>query len=553
MRRLLPWFFVAALAPLANSQVAGDDDPPKPEVIVRPGAGPQIPFDEARWEFWWYFNREPYLRLRPALFALAEESAESDVPFYRLTQDDREQSVVPTLVMALRDKNPAIRMAALHAVAKTQDEGARPPLRAGIKDAQFLVRLQAISAYGVYGSTVFLTMLEDVVNDDTRTLQERAYAALSIGLIGGSSVTESFKQILAPSSFHTLPTQLQAGLAAAIGLPQSPDNAALVRALLESKNVNDPDVRAHLTVSLGKCGAPADLDFLVKLLSDDQTQIRRSAAIGIGNMMEQRRRDPAVATVTVTGAVTGLIQASREDADIMVKNFSYIALGKIGGEDAARHLRSDLEGVAKNHRPFVALAVGILGDEASVPLLLRHFERETENSYRGALAIAIGLHRNPDAIPALRKAFDGQLEPVFRGHVALALGMCKDVEAIERLTQVFGSATDVEFVPNAATALGLLGARDAVTTLSTRAVKEKNEFVKQTLIYSLGLIGDRSALPTLTGFATDAGLPAYVRALAVTAIGQIADPQPTRAIARLTSDFNYTIRSDFLQELFRVL
>ena len=41
----------------------------KPTSINFPGSGPEIPFESSLWEFWWYFNRDPLLELKPTLFA----------------------------------------------------------------------------------------------------------------------------------------------------------------------------------------------------------------------------------------------------------------------------------------------------------------------------------------------------------------------------------------------------------------------------------------------------------------------------------------------------
>src|SRR5690606_10477655 len=119
--------------------------------------------------------------------------------------------LIPRLVQALRDSDPAVRTAAIHALAKTRDPDARLYLFNALNDKEFLVRVQAILALGVWGNTVSLPRLEGILKDGDRELQERLVAAVSIGLIGGPLAAESFKQVLAPKAFVLEPPIVQAG------------------------------------------------------------------------------------------------------------------------------------------------------------------------------------------------------------------------------------------------------------------------------------------------------------------------------------------------------
>ena len=131
--------------------------------------------------------------------------------------------------------------------------------------------------------------------------------------------------------------------------------------------------------------------------------------------------------------------------------------------------------------------------------------------------------------------------------------MIGDVESIDRLREAVPGANDVELIPNIATALGLLGARDAVPKLAEKMEGEENEFIRQSLLYSLGLIGDTEAIEPLSKSLADQKEVPYVRAYAAVGLGLLADQQPVRAIARISTDSNYTITWNFLTELFRIL
>ncbi len=541
---LLPAATATAQAPAAPSAPGVNEEQPDKDGLTHPGKGPQIPFDETRWEFWWYYNREPLIGLRRALVAGAAATVDVDEPFQAVTARDREHSLIPHVVSALRDANPFVRISAVHSLAKTRDPGVRPSLFQALRDEQFLVRLHAILALGVWGETVSLPRLEELVRDKKAELQERMYAGLALGLIGGPQAAECFRGLLSLPAFLEFPTMVQAGLAYGAGLAGGGENAVLVRGLLAERALQDYVVRSYLLLSLGKCGEASDAALLLVELRGNETQLRRSAAIALGSLLRRGADEQAVAA---------LAQAAHEDADVMVRNFSWISLGYIGGDAAVRLLRADLEAETKGYRPFIALALGLGGDPENVPVLLHAFTAESDNSYRGALAVALGLQRDGRAAPALREAFQTAGEPVFRGYAALALGMIGDLESIPDIEGVFASAGDVELMANAATALGLLGARAAAGRIAARIPQEKNEYVRQSLLYALGLMGDRAAIDPLAAVVHTKEEVAYVRAYAVTSLGLLGDAEEVRAIARASRDSNYTIVSDFLTEVFRTL
>lgn len=542
----------AVCASTGFGQVSSDDPDPLAKKVTayskEPGKGPQIPFDELRWEFWWYFNREPLIGLREALFDQQAGQAAVDEPFTKLKQEDRAQVLVKRLVFSLRDSNPAVRAQAVLALAKSQEPSARPGIANALEDKEFSVRLAASVATGVWHNTFFLGRLEEMLKNDGLEMQARFNAAIALGLIGGAQTAEAFRQMLSPGPFKALPPQVQAALAYAVGVARENENVPLVRALLDDRAVTDPHARAYLALALGKTGTDADLPRVYQLLSDMDAQVRRSAVIGLG--VRLRGTNGAGASAE---AVKQLIAISKNDDDVMTRNFAYITLGYIGGGDAVKHLRDALGRENATQQTFVALALGLTGDADSVSSLLMHFEREADQSAKGAFAIALGLMRDKKAAPALRKAFEAAGEPVLRGHIGLALGMVRDPDSVKPIVSAFAGANDLELIPNLAIALGLLGARPAVTDMIARAKKEPNEYVKQSLLYSSGLVGDASALAPLAALLDSEKEVAYVREYATAALGLLGEERPIRAIAMLTIDSNYTVRQSFLEEIFAEL
>lgn len=547
---LVPTFIALFSLSNAFAQEEGDDTNKRPSTPFarEPGRGPQIPFDELRWEFWWFFNKEPLIALRDTLTQQKSGQAGVDAPFQKLTQDDRVKILVQKLVFTLRDSNPQVRSAAVIALAKTQEPSARAYLKNLVEDKEFPVRLDAILSLGISRNTVFLKELETLVSDEKLELQARFHAAIAIGLIGGTQARESFRLLLAPTTFRTIPPQVQAGLAYAVGVARDPDNVNLVRSLLADKSIADPIVRAYLVLALGKSGTDADVADILSHTTDSDAQVRRSAVIGLGVTL--RKKGGAGNSAE---AVKKLTTLSHGDVDVMVRNLSYISLGWIGGPDAMKLLHDDFGRSNKSQQTYLALALGLSPQKENVALLTKAFETESDTSAKGAFAIALGLHRDAAASPVLREHFQKAGEPVLKGYIGLALGMLRDVDSTKHLRDAFMTGNDVEMLPNLATALGLIGSRPAVTEILARAKKEPNEFVKQSMLYSLGLIGDRAALEPLAQLIQDEKDVAYVRTYSSAALGLLGEERPIRTIATLSIDSNYTVRQTFLDLLFQSL
>jgi len=73
------------------------------------------------------------------------------------------------------------------------------------------------------------------------------------------------------------------------------------------------------------------------------------------------------------------------------------------------------------------------------------------------------------------------------------------------------------------------------------------------VLHGLGLVGDRSTLEPLMAMARDETQPAYVRAYAIQALGELADPRQLSPCWRLSADVEMNLDVGFLFELYRVL
>src|SRR5262245_21071184 len=107
-------------------QNQGRSTPAERESAPRPGSVPAILFSEERWEFWWEFNHDAYVNLRPSLLnAPASAAFPKFTPF---DADSRGRVLVPALIELLRDRDEVVRSAAVLGLARLQDPSVLPYL-----------------------------------------------------------------------------------------------------------------------------------------------------------------------------------------------------------------------------------------------------------------------------------------------------------------------------------------------------------------------------------------------------------------------------------------
>lgn len=96
--------------------------------------------------------------------------------------------------------------------------------------------------------------------------------------------------------------------------------------LLNASGDEHPDVRASTVTYLGWVGDIALVDGMAQLLKDDDKQVRRSAAIALGNLSSESSVESLVDTLS--GRVEPLINALR-DEDVSVRQQAIISLRRI--------------------------------------------------------------------------------------------------------------------------------------------------------------------------------------------------------------------------------
>ncbi|MHC4944620.1 MAG: HEAT repeat domain-containing protein [Planctomycetota bacterium] len=509
--------------------------------ISFPGGGPQVSFDEARWEFWWDYNQDPLVGLKGALYSLTPEAGAIDFPYEKVSPKNRNKLIKFYVDILRKEKETRVREAAVLALARTHDESVLPWLEIAYDDQNLYVRTIAVIALGISQIQGAVPLLESIYkNGESKEIS--SYAAIAAGLVGGEAAKKVFMKWLEPRFFKSQERFLQQAIAFGAGLTEDPDLGPPIRSTLIEKVSGDRITNSYLVLSLGRLKDRAANAILLEYMDDKDTQIRRSAAIALG----------ATATPSDKDVVEGLIKKIETDSDNIMRNFCYISLGMIGGEAVETFLVQQLDAVKRAYLPYVGLAVGLTRNSEYGPKLFKKFTEIKDLNTRGALALGLGLLKSKEAIGELRKALDAGGDPIYLSYCALALGMIGDTESVKRLTDAYVKSNDVELLYRTATALGLIGDRSITKEMYALLDKSTPDIRRVSTAYNLGLIGDQKAIDFLTKLVSSSNENSRLRAFALLGLGLLTDEAQVPVVSKISRNNNYTILDNFIFELFNI-
>ncbi len=508
-------------------------------VEVFPGGGPGIPFAEDRWEFWWEFNHESYIDLRQKLLRGDDAGSFLAPP----DESQKAQLLLPTLLRTLRDSDPIVRSASAFALARIGDPSVYPYLSSALLDDPVLsVRTHSVLALGLARIPKSVERLRAIVFEERLQDETRAYAMVSLGVLNSPESVAVLREVLGASHEGGVPYTLRLAAAYALGLTEDRTYAPFVRSLVIADS-DDAKLRALFVLALGRVGDRAALTQLLRTLQDDHHQVRRSAAIALG--LESRPEDKDV--------VRALERAAISDSDGTVRCLSEISLGRIAARGAPRiveTLLSHLRDSQSNQRAFVALALGIAKDPASLPHLCDLLREEGSHTMKGATAVGLALLGDSRALPILQAEWQKSADPMLRSYLAFALGSLGDQSSIPMLRSILSEEKNVELLRWSAIALGLLGDKGAVSQLVALYQRNEELLTRASAVHGVALLSGGDSIPFLSSVAESPRESAYVRAYAVYALGMICDLQAQPMPAVYARDHNYTLDLPFIPDLY---
>ena len=152
-------------------------------------------------------------------------------------------------------------------------------------------------------------------------------------------------------------------------------------------------------------------------------------------------------------------------------------------------------------RARAAFALGLIGDSAAAPAIVRRMPRETDPGARHAMITALGyVDSRRDGSPEIAKSLNSRSEQE-RWTAALAAARPRDASLVGPLSAHAGERSP-EMRWRVAYALGRIGSAAGAAALRTLA-RDPAEPVRYHAARALGDVGDSSSIPALSALLSD--------------------------------------------------
>lgn len=548
--------------------------------------------DRTRWQLWWEFNKDAYLRTRPGR---RDDGSGSG---HALSTRQRKDEVLPALRRALSSTNNRdIASSCMVAIAKIgvppRDFQVRPLLEARLARGDQEIRETAALALGIRQDPDAIPTLRALLLDQAegrRLMQQdsvddrtRSFAAYALGLIGQAQDSIEVRgQIL---------DVLEAALRSKAESDRNVHVAVLTGVrLLATGHADATNARERrlqwrcvallewfLDLDLGKARqqvqahvAPAIARVLGRGKSDDHERIKRrlaenllarrrthhtlpqSAALALGQLALPPEASPGDAVYSKT-----LLRAAREAKDTQVRYFCLIALGQIGGPTNEAALLAHYGRTKGSARSWTALALGLLAHHAAErptasqqeapaqrigPRLLRGLDATANPEERGAHAVALGLARyTPAAEPlrALLKKLRNRQQVA--GYLCIGLSLMDDRSSVPLMVDILRDARRRPLLmAQAARGLARLGERSSAAVLHPMLRRtDAGTITLAAAANALGQIGDAGSVAPMLAVLDNDEMPKLLRAFAAAGLGTLADDDPLPWNAWIGRDANY--------------
>jgi HEAT repeat protein len=224
---------------------------------------------------------------------------------------------------ALRDPVPAVRLNCLERLRESFPGGARPVLRAAMRDPDGAVRLQAAIALGAEGRTALLGLAKDARLDEA--IQARAIATLD------RVPVQELSRILATAMKRS---RRAVALAVVTALGDSGTGSA-VASLAPLVGAADPEIRLSAIRALGATDQPAAQGALIEALDSDASGAREAAARALGELGTVTSVAPLRAAVDAHPLDLGLRRIARRAIEAIQARAAGAAPGQLSVTDDA--------------------------------------------------------------------------------------------------------------------------------------------------------------------------------------------------------------------------
>ena len=214
----------------------------------------------------------------------------------------------------------------------------------------------------------------------------------------------------------------QAAIGSLVHSDISPKMLAEMRTALDDREGSVRSTAATAIGNLGKEAIPAIPQLLAGLKSDPFKEARETAARALGRIGK-------AAPESQERIIAPLRGASHDDADPVTRVVALGALAMIDVELAQQisSLRKYLHHDEALVRMKAAHALGMIGEpaKAASPEIVKVLSLETDHHRRGYVARALGLTGDPASLPALQAALEKETDPGTQGEMRGAINRLK--------------------------------------------------------------------------------------------------------------------------------
>jgi HEAT repeat protein len=561
--------------PAAPGAVTGG--PPAPGGRPGPrtgGPGIVLSADLSKWQFWWEFNKDPFINLKDAIHAPAPVTGSSE--FYlgyrrgmhsrdsaKPSESDVQDTILPTLKRALENSdNRDIQSSCIIALAKIGRDSARfkilPIFADVLKNRDQEVRETAALAMGISAMPVAIDALIDLATDSaagrklvarsqvgTRT---RSFACYGIGLVANRNNDVDLKtrafQVLSGILLDQDHNERNIKVAAINSL-------ALLKLKTENADAKEQKLLADTLATLDayytrKMGRGSDLikshipPAIAKLIGRGDTNLHRkykSEFVGQLTSRKKQSNDIYRATALALGQLVLPGEDAKDDAayskalykffengkDAQARYFSLLALGQIGGNTNRTTLLKVLtKGTKALERPWAAIALGVMNFQT--------FETDPHATVDDTIGRALSGQLKSVGNPEARAAF------------AVALGLSRYTTAaseLQAMLQKYRSQDELAgYICLSLALMNHQGSKNQIHDVVRGSVR-RPELLKQAAV-ALGKLGDKRVTHTLIGMLQEKESNLAKLSAIASALSFIGDRRTIAPLKKMLHDDNLT-------------
>jgi len=578
--------------PAAPGAPAGGGGPVAP-VTQGGSSGPNLTL----WQFWWGFNKDPYLNLKSHIHSTGTLTGSDDSFLGHGQQTQSKDSLAPSqetirnkIVPALKEAlasetNNDIVTGAMIALAKIGDE----PSEAGesefqaliepfLKDSNQEIAETAAVAMGLLGNPAAIEKLIWLLEDegDGRRLvgseggvnyRTRAFAAHGLGQIGYFTQDSVTRQTIVDALWEVCESPRMSTRDIKV--------AAVISMGLVPLDIEIPAVAVEGEEEEEAVGAPTNrgeqIQYLLDFFVDEKDKnkhhlVRAHAPRAIVKLLEGI--DDKELKEKVVDAFKPFVSKRGHIGEREVRQSASLAFGMLGDcddQDADKIIREALIDASANAdqqvKNFSVIALGSVGGRPGTgddPLagqedirkyLLTTLARgKTQVKPWAGLALGVmergmleaNLEQNTSVLEALRAALKDTRTKREVGAYALALGIAGNNEAEIILLEKMDRMADDEVRGYIAVGLGLMSSISAIEPIQEVVAESKyrGDLLKQAAI-ALGLLGDKNVVSSLTQMLAEAKTLSTQAAIA-SALGFIGDSRSVDPLVEMLQDKELT-------------